>query len=126
MSGYLFARDESVGADDEDDQPIRVQTHAWVEAAIPGQGWYAVDPTNNRPVGQRHVVIGHGRDYDDVAPIRGVFLGAATPEVDAHVEMRRMEAVDHDPAPPTRRQVRRQPAPPRPDPQAAQQQQQQQ
>ena len=64
---------------------VSVQTHAWIEAAVPGFGWYALDPTNGGPVGERHVVIGHGRDYNDVAPVRGVFHGSADVEVDAEV-----------------------------------------
>ena len=87
---HLFAADETA-VDEAAQEPVRVQTHAWVEALIPGHGWHPVDPTNRRPVGVRHVVIGHGRDYDDVAPVRGTYLGSATPSVDAEVEIRRME-----------------------------------
>lgn len=91
VSGYLFARDETrLDADAPGDDVVRVQTHAWVEAAVPGHGWYAVDPTNRQPVLDRHVVIGHGRDYDDVAPVRGVFSGTAIPSVDAEVVIARM------------------------------------
>lgn len=93
ISGYLFAVDETELDGDQSD-PVTVQTHAWVESAVPGQGWLAVDPTNDRRVGERHVVIGHGRDYDDVAPVRGIYLGEASPTVDTTVEIRRMEPVD--------------------------------
>lgn len=109
VSGYLFAVDEtqpdgavpavvaSAGDGSGDDvgagngaaaaapAAVSVQTHAWIEAAVPGFGWYALDPTNGGPVGERHVVIGHGRDYNDVAPVRGVFHGSADVEVDAEV-----------------------------------------
>ncbi len=93
ISGYLFAADETQ-LEPEHSAPVTVQTHAWVEAAVPGQGWLAVDPTNDRPVSERHVVIGHGRDYDDVAPVRGIYLGEASPTVDATVEISRMEPID--------------------------------
>ncbi len=87
VSGYLFAADETESADSlvEGGGPVSVQTHAWVEAAVPGSGWWALDPTNGGPVGERHVVIGCGRDYRDVSPVRGAFMGAATAEVDAEV-----------------------------------------
>jgi len=90
VSGYLFASDETSIGDDDETDPVTVQTHAWIEVAVPHQGWFAMDPTNRRPVGVRHVVIGHGRDYDDVAPVRGVFLGPGMPAVQAEVEIRRM------------------------------------
>lgn len=93
VSGYLFAADETEGGGEGEDI-VEVQTHAWVEAAVPGEGWHPVDPTNDRPVGERHVVIGTGRDYDDVAPVRGVYQGDALPEVVTTVEIRRMEPVE--------------------------------
>jgi transglutaminase-like putative cysteine protease len=95
VSGYLFASDESALDSTDDDSTIAVQTHAWVEVFVPGHGWHAIDPTNQRAVAARHVVIGHGRDYDDVAPVRGVFVGGATPRVEAGVEIRHMEPSLH-------------------------------
>jgi len=84
VSGYLFAADETaVDADSSD--VVSVQTHAWIEAALPGWGWWALDPTNGGTVGERHVVIGYGRDYGDVPPVRGAFTGSGTAEVDAEV-----------------------------------------
>jgi len=92
VSGYFFARSDDTGEDlDEDD--VLVQTHAWFEAAIPGWGWLALDPTNAQQVGQRHITIGHGRDYDDVPPIRGVFSGGGRPSTDAAVAIRRHSAI---------------------------------
>ena len=70
-----------------------VQTHAWFEAAIPGWGWLALDPTNALQVGQRHITIGHGRDYDDVPPVRGVYTGSGSAEHRGQVEIRRQAAV---------------------------------
>ncbi|MDP6541056.1 MAG: hypothetical protein QF410_16050, partial [Planctomycetota bacterium] len=58
---------------------------------VPGWGWLALDPTNGREVGVRHVKIGHGRDYDDVPPLRGSIAGAAEAEAEASVEIRRMD-----------------------------------
>ncbi|MYL04144.1 MAG: transglutaminase family protein [Acidimicrobiaceae bacterium] len=84
VSGYLFAADETA-LDAEDSDVVSVQTHAWIEAALPGWGWWALDPTNGGEVGERHVVIGRGRDYGDVPPVRGAFTGSGTAEVDAEV-----------------------------------------
>jgi transglutaminase-like putative cysteine protease len=92
VSGYLFAVDPSGRTEAAHDQTVTVQTHAWFEAAIPGFGWLALDPTNQQEVGVRHVKIGHGRDYDDVQPLRGVFAGTSGSEVEVSVEIRRFEA----------------------------------
>ena len=89
VSGYLFSSNDRTGSIEGDF--VRVQTHAWFEAAVPGQGWLPLDPTNRLAVGRQHVKIGHGRDYDDVPPLRGVYSGPGTPEVDASVEIRRMD-----------------------------------
>lgn len=89
VSGYLFSSSDRTGSIDGD--LVRVQTHAWFEAAVPGLGWLALDPTNRLAVGHQHVKIGHGRDYDDVPPLRGVYSGPGTPEVYASVEIRRMD-----------------------------------
>jgi transglutaminase-like putative cysteine protease len=47
-------------------------SHAWVSAWIPGAGWIEVDPTNDQLVSDQYVLLGWGRDYDDVPPLRGV------------------------------------------------------
>jgi len=53
-------------------------SHAWVEAYLPGSGWVGFDPTNGALVGQRYVKVGHGRDYDDVPPVKGLRRGGGT------------------------------------------------
>jgi transglutaminase-like putative cysteine protease len=88
VSGYLFTADDAKGADVERDV-VRVQTHAWFEAAIPGMGWLALDPTNSQAVGARHIKIGHGRDYDDVPPLRGMYAGRPSATLSVGVEIRR-------------------------------------
>lgn len=50
-------------------------SHAWVEVFLPGIGWCGVDPTNNRQVDGHYVKIGVGRDYSDVPPLKGTYLG---------------------------------------------------
>jgi transglutaminase-like putative cysteine protease len=86
VSGYLFAAPDDGGEDS-----VEVDTHAWLEALLPGQGWVGADPTNRRLAGEEHVKIGHGRFYGDVAPIRGVYKGAASSaEHDVSVKMTRL------------------------------------
>lgn len=47
--------------------------HAWVRIWCGADvGWREYDPTNALDVSDDHILIGYGRDYSDVAPIRGV------------------------------------------------------
>jgi transglutaminase-like putative cysteine protease len=91
VSGYLFTADDATGEDAHGDV-VNVQTHAWVEIAIPGAGWLPLDPTNSTEVGDRHVKIGHGRDYDDVPPLKGAFSGPGEHELTVDVQLRRQTA----------------------------------
>jgi len=44
---------------------------------VPGWGWLDLDPTNDQVAPSRHVTVAWGRDYRDVAPLRGVVVGPA-------------------------------------------------
>ena len=62
-----------------------------VEVLVPGYGWWGLDPTNQKVVGELHVKIGHGRDYEDVMPLRGVYHGdAESGGLEAGVKMSRV------------------------------------
>ncbi len=92
VSGYLFAAPADGGQDS-----VEVDTHAWLEALLPGGGgrgeptWVGADPTNGGLAGETHVKIGHGRHYSDVPPIKGVYRGSAQAELDARVHMTRLD-----------------------------------
>lgn len=50
-------------------------SHAWCGVWDPVLGWFDVDPTNDQLPPRRHVTCAWGRDYFDVAPVRGVVIG---------------------------------------------------
>ena len=56
--------------------------------------WVGADPTNRGLASERHVKIGHGRQYADVPPIKGVYRGAANAKLEASVKMTRLDGVD--------------------------------
>jgi transglutaminase-like putative cysteine protease len=92
VSGYLWSAPEEDGTDS-----VEVETHAWVEALLPGTDghgepvWVSADPTNRRLAGETHVKIGHGRFYADVPPVKGLYMGGATSELTAAVTMSRLD-----------------------------------
>ncbi len=82
VSGYLHPKpDAQIG------ETIVGESHAWVEW-FTGE-WNAWDPTNLIDIGERHVKVGLGRDYNDVPPLRGVYAGAGTSKLFVTVEITR-------------------------------------
>ncbi|HEY2148381.1 MAG TPA: transglutaminase family protein [Pirellulales bacterium] len=50
-------------------------SHAWLAAYSLDDGWIDVDPTNDQIPSTKHIMLAWGRDYSDVAPIKGVVIG---------------------------------------------------
>lgn len=74
VSGYLETtpppgQPRLIGAD---------ASHAWLAVYLPGQGWAEFDPTNNCLPGSQHITLAWGRDYGDVAPLKGVMSGSGS------------------------------------------------
>ena len=63
-------------------------SHAWCEVYDPGRGWLGVDPTHGEKAGERHIIMGVGRDYRDVPPNRGIFRGQAEETMQVHVQLK--------------------------------------
>jgi transglutaminase-like putative cysteine protease len=62
--------------------------HAWVRAWCgPTLGWVEYDPTNGVTVANDHIVVAHGRDYSDVAPVRGVLRTAGAQQSAQYVDV---------------------------------------
>lgn len=53
-------------------------SHAWTSVYFPDRGWIDFDPTNDCIPSTRHVTLAWGRDYGDVCPIKGVFIGGGS------------------------------------------------
>lgn len=63
------------------------ESHAWIEAWT--GSWWGLDPTAGSNIGLRHVVVARGRDYADVAPVRGIYAGGASHETSVAVTVTR-------------------------------------
>lgn len=84
VSGYHFVGDLQGGNAD-----FEQASHAWAEAYIPGIGWYGIDPTNNAMIGSRYVKLGHGRDYKDIVPVKGIYFGTGSQTLEVTVDVRK-------------------------------------
>lgn len=97
VSGYLATdpppgKDRMIGID---------ATHAW--AAVwtpqePGQfEWLGLDPTNDQLVDQRYIIVGRGRDYADVPPVRGIiYTNSEHSKIDVAVDVVPFEGESFD------------------------------
>ncbi|MFP7761962.1 transglutaminase family protein [Marisediminicola sp. LYQ134] len=82
VSGYLHPKpDAAIG------ETVTGESHAWVEWFC--GSWRGFDPTNLIDIGDRHVLVGRGRDYNDVPPLRGVYAGPFKSELFVTVEITR-------------------------------------
>jgi transglutaminase-like putative cysteine protease len=62
-------------------------SHAWVSVYCPPFGWVDLDPTNDVRVGCDHIIIGWGRDFGDVSPLRGVIVGGGRHRLSVRVSV---------------------------------------
>ncbi|MFA5922732.1 MAG: transglutaminase family protein [Methylococcaceae bacterium] len=87
ISGYVETLPEPgkqrlVGAD---------ASHAWFSVYIPGTGWLDYDPTNNTVPLDQHITLAWGRDYSDVAPLKGIAFGGGQHTLSVSVDVMRLE-----------------------------------
>ncbi len=86
VSGYLETeappgQDKLVGVD---------ASHAWCALYLPGGIWLQFDPTNNQFPAEQHITLAVGRDYGDVAPVKGIVLSSGEHELTVAVDVRRL------------------------------------
>lgn len=91
VSGYIRTypppgRPRLLGAD---------ATHAWVMLWCgAARGWIGFDPTNGVTAGPDHIFVAMGRDYDDVLPMDGMFIGPSGQDLDVAVDVMPLDADD--------------------------------
>ena len=74
VSGYL-----KVGAASLDGDSITGgNTHAWVQAYIPGPGWVDFDPSTGRTGNQNLVRVAVVHEPREALPLQGTWIGAAS------------------------------------------------
>ena len=83
VSGYLYPKDSV-----DPGETTEGESHAWIDY-FAGE-WNALDPTSGAEVGPRHVVVARGRDYNDAAPLKGIYHGAPVGSLGVTVAMTRL------------------------------------
>lgn len=83
VSGYIETlppegKEKLIGSD---------ASHAWFSVFIPTFGWVDFDPTNNQIPIDQHIVVGWGRDYYDVPPLKGVVFGSGKSKLKVSVDI---------------------------------------
>jgi transglutaminase-like putative cysteine protease len=86
VSGYIetvspAGQEKLIGAD---------ASHAWFSVYDEGMGWMDFDPTNNMIPGDQHITIGWGRDYADIAPMKGIILSSGSHGLKVSVDVKRL------------------------------------
>lgn len=86
VSGYIETvpppgKEKLVGSD---------ASHAWVAVHFPQIGWVEFDPTNNLLPSSHHTVVAFGRDYFDVAPIKGIIFSSGKQNISVKVDVNRV------------------------------------
>lgn len=83
VSGYLGNVEEASAS------------HAWAEAFVPPYGWVGIDATLGLLCTGRHVKVGVGRDYSDVAVLRGTYHGGGEATLEVSVSSESLEGIEH-------------------------------
>lgn len=83
VSGYLHPHRDAVIGDTVDGQ-----SHAWIQAWT--GSWWDYDPTNDCEINEQYVTVGTGRDYADVTPLKGIYSGEGSTDLDVIVEITRL------------------------------------
>ena len=90
VSGYLRTepppgKEKLVGAD---------ESHAWLSVFTGDAGWVDFDPTNDVIPSTDHITLAYGRDYGDVCPLQGVFVGGGKHVLTVSVDVVELNSVE--------------------------------
>lgn len=83
VSGYLHPKNDATIGD-----AVKGESHAWIQAWT--GSWWNYDPTNDTEINEQYISVGTGRSYADVTPLKGIYLGHGSSELDVVVEMTRL------------------------------------
>ena len=65
-------------------------SHAWFSIYIPDFGWADFDPTNNKIPNEEYIILGYGRDYLDISPLKGIVQSSGNSLLSVKVDVREL------------------------------------
>ncbi len=80
VSGYLFTERGDL-----------LESHAWVDAWLEGEGWKSVDVSNQCMANGEHVRLAVGLDYHDACPVSGIRVGGGAESMAAGVKVSQLQ-----------------------------------
>jgi transglutaminase-like putative cysteine protease len=86
VSGYL----DTAALHGADHRIASDESHAWFSVYDPASGWIDFDPTVDRMPPDGYITTAWGRDYDDVAPLKGMFIGGGVHGLKVSVDVARI------------------------------------
>ena len=66
-------------------------SHAWFSVYLGKHGWIDFDPTNNKIPNEEYILLGYGRDYNDITPLKGVVQSSGSSYLSVRVDVSRIE-----------------------------------
>lgn len=86
VSGYLHL------ADPDDDSITGGNTHAWVQAYVPGAGWIDFDPSTGRVGNENLVRVAVVHEPYEAIPLSGTYIGTSSDHLAMKVAVKVFEA----------------------------------
>jgi transglutaminase-like putative cysteine protease len=66
-------------------------SHAWFSVYLGRYGWIDFDPTNNKMPNEEYILLGYGRDYHDITPLKGVVQSSGSSYLSVRVDVSKMQ-----------------------------------
>jgi transglutaminase-like putative cysteine protease len=98
VSGYVHLVDDDDEEEDEGDDITGGNTHAWVQAYVPGPGWVDLDPTGGITGNQNLIRVAAVEHPSEAIPLQGTWYGSPSDHLamKVAVKVRAVGSADDD------------------------------
>jgi len=88
VSGYVHLVDDDAGEEDEEDDIVGGNTHAWVQVYVPGPGWIDFDPAAGTMGNQNLIRVATVQHPREAIPLQGTWYGSPSDHLAMNVAVR--------------------------------------